>query len=1071
MTKGVLKIKKIIHGSLYFNESYSENSGFYLWGENNSKVTNNYSNFAFDSGNNNHPFGMPRNELVSFVEYILGNKNTDNIGSGLEEIFVYLPNDSVLSQLGLNRNNGTKKQGLTRFGWWKVECIRLDLWTLGQLLIKISNMRQIEDSDVYIGTDLLYWNTVYKFALKLLAKQKVIPKVREIERKKSTLLTLPTWEVLLNNTADVDIFNTLQSNMPVVCRVLSHQLFSGRFQPVRSDTLLRIFLNSVVDDHIKTWLESNGGKSTRYMTENANGDLILQWLSGLGQYNGLMKLTFQEYTNLKEILDQWTAPIEKTIEKSNFRTCFCLEPPDDKYEISLTKFISKNEGTWSLQYFIQAVDDPSLLIAADHVWSSMGEKIEYLNKRFDFPQERLLIDLKKASEIFKPLRKTLLLACPTHCELSLKEVTSFVTEYSLLLQEMGYGILIPILEEGKIKNEKVSLRLQLKDTNSVNVKGAQNFFGLKSIVEFDWKVYIGDQVLSEKELEQLISLKIPIVRYKGRWIELNHKHLSHLHKMIKDKKNRGEVTLNDVLRLDFGFDKVIKDLPIDIDYKNNWLKQLLQKDGKKELLKTLATPNTFVGELRPYQVVGFSWLHFMAQLGLGACLADDMGLGKTIQYIAFLLFEKEARNINGPSLLICPTTILTNWCHEITRFAPSIKYLIYHDSPKNRQKMVKKIKDYDLILTTYAILQKDLKQLQKIKWAGIVLDEAQNIKNPRTKKSIAIKKLQAGYRIVLTGTPIENHLSELWSIFDFLNPKYFGGFKSFKKQFIIPIERYQHKEAIERLNNMVRPFVLRRIKSDKSIIKDLPEKVENKVYCGLSREQITLYSSVLTDMMLQISNSDGIKRKGLILSILNKLKQICNHPAQFLSDDNFQIQRSGKFEMLITLISKIISKNEHVLIFTQYVKMGEILKKYLENVFNETVLFLHGSINRKKREQLIKIFQEGQNTPHIFILSIRAGGLGLNLTRAHHVIHYDRWWNPAVENQATDRAYRIGQEKDVMVYKLISHGTIEEQIDKMIEKKKFLADSIINKGEAWITELSDQQLEELFNLKLNFSTE
>jgi SNF2 family DNA or RNA helicase len=441
-----------------------------------------------------------------------------------------------------------------------------------------------------------------------------------------------------------------------------------------------------------------------------------------------------------------------------------------------------------------------------------------------------------------------------------------------------------------------------------------------------------------------------------------------------------------------------------------------------------------------------------------------MGLGKTIQLLALLLKEKK-EEAEKPTLLICPTSIVGNWNRESTRFAPSLKVLVHHGINRtNKEEFLSKALEYDLIITTYGLAYRDEDKLTQIEWNGVVLDEAQKIKNYYTKQSQAIRKLKANYRVALTGTPVENRLSELWSIMEFLNPGYLGSATIFHKRFALPIERYNDREASIRLKSIIQPFILRRLKSDPKIIKDLPEKIEIKIYCNLTKEQATLYKAVVKDMLRKIEEGSGIKRKGLVIAAFTRLKQVCNHPAHFLGDGSELQGRSGKLNRITEMLEEVLAEGHSALIFTQFTKMGDKLKEYLQNVFGQEILFLHGGVPQKVRDRMIIRFSE-KNGPKLFILSLKAGGLGLNLTRASHVFHFDRWWNPAVENQATDRAFRIGQTKNVMVYKFVCEGTLEEKIDEMIESKKELAESIIGTGEGWLTEMTTEQLKELFTLR------
>jgi len=492
---------------------------------------------------------------------------------------------------------------------------------------------------------------------------------------------------------------------------------------------------------------------------------------------------------------------------------------------------------------------------------------------------------------------------------------------------------------------------------------------------------------------------------------------------------------------------------------------LLGRLGGDEPLTELPSPNGLIGQLRPYQVRGFSWLTFLRQWGLGACLADDMGLGKTIQAIALILHDLEERRADGPVLVICPTSVVGNWTREIARFAPSLRVLVHHGSDRaSGEEFAAQAAQTDVVISSYVLARRDEETLRQVAWTGVVLDEAQKIKNPAAKQTQAIRRLKAGYRVALTGTPVENRLSELWSIMQFLNPGYLGSQKSFNTHFARPIERYQDPEAMTRLRKLVRSFILRRVKTDPTIIQDLPEKLENKVYCTLTPEQATLYQAVVADAMRQVEEAEGIQRRGLVLSMLLRLKQICNHPAQFLGDGSPLPDRSGKLARLGEMLEEVLSVGERALVFTQFAEMGTFLQAHLQELFGGEVLFLYGGTPTKQRDRMIARFQEERHGPAVFVLSLKAGGLGLNLTRANHVFHFDRWWNPAVENQATDRAFRIGQTRDVWVHKFVCVGTLEERIDELIESKKALAESVVGTGEAWLTELSIDQLRQLVTL-------
>ena len=498
---------------------------------------------------------------------------------------------------------------------------------------------------------------------------------------------------------------------------------------------------------------------------------------------------------------------------------------------------------------------------------------------------------------------------------------------------------------------------------------------------------------------------------------------------------------------------------------HDWFAQALNNLHHSHAFVELPEPEGFVGELRPYQRRGVSWLNYLGQLGLGACLADDMGLGKTIQSIALLLYQQaEQATVHGPSLLLCPTSVVANWRREVERFAPTLRTLVHHGSGRlNGEAFTAALPQYDLILTSYGTARRDMDLLGTVVWTYLILDEAQNIKNPNAKQTQAVRQFQAENRLALTGTPIENRLAELWSIIEFLNPGYLDGYERFRRRYVIPIERYNDEQKAIELRDLVQPFLLRRLKSDPTILADLPEKNEMVVYCSLTQEQSTLYETVVRQSLAALDQSEGIQRRGMVLALLTKLKQITNHPAHYLKEEGPLDGRSGKLNRLTEMMEEVLAVGDSALIFTQFVEMGQLLQRHLVDTLKADVLFLHGRTSAAQREQMVQAFQESES-PMVFILSLRAGGSGLNLTRANHVFHYDRWWNPAVENQATDRAFRIGQRRNVQVHKFVVAGTLEEHIQQLLEDKQNLADTVVGSGEQWLSELNTDQLRELLLL-------
>ena len=462
---------------------------------------------------------------------------------------------------------------------------------------------------------------------------------------------------------------------------------------------------------------------------------------------------------------------------------------------------------------------------------------------------------------------------------------------------------------------------------------------------------------------------------------------------------------------------------------------------------------------------------FLGRLGLGACLADDMGLGKTAQLIATLLVDP----LPDPTLVVCPVSVLGNWQRELERFAATLRVKVHHGNDRLRfhdinlrgdpEDMRADYRaDADVVLTTYSLVPRDLELLQSVRWGRIVLDEAQQVKNPGTAQTKAIRKLEADRRVALTGTPVENRLSELWSLMHVLNPGLLGTAAEFKRRFAIPIERDHDQAATDLLRRVTSPFVLRRLKTDKSIIDDLPDKIETTEHCPLTKEQASLYRAIVDDLLLQADEATGIGRRGLVLAGITKLKQVCNHPAHFGRDGSTLAGRSGKLNRVEELLDEIIEAGDKVLCFTQFAEWGELLVPHLARRYGRDPLWLHGGVRRPLRDGMVEQFQDPDGPP-IFLLSLKAGGTGLNLTAASHVIHLDRWWNPAVENQATDRAFRIGQKRTVLVHKLVSTGTIEERIDEMINAKRALAESVVGTGEQWITELDTAELRNVISLR------
>ncbi|WP_176222139.1 DEAD/DEAH box helicase [Tuberibacillus sp. Marseille-P3662] len=596
----------------------------------------------------------------------------------------------------------------------------------------------------------------------------------------------------------------------------------------------------------------------------------------------------------------------------------------------------------------------------------------------------------------------------------------------------------------------------------LNIDTDVSHFDLSTIVDFDWRISLGDADMSYDEFQQLMERQQQIIKSGDEWIELPLEAVQKAYETLKQVEGKQSQTTGwDALRATSlqGDDTDVQFNIHTPEKMNDYLQSLTELKGK-----TYQKPRNFYGDLRPYQKKGYQWLVHLYDKKIGGCLADDMGLGKTIQTITYLL---KTIKRGEPALIICPTSLIRNWANELHTFAPSLSVSIHHGPERmGPDSFAKEGPQYNVILTSYSLIAKDIATFKAMGWNNIIIDEAQTIKNPSAKKTQAIRQLEGKHRLALTGTPIENKLEELWSIMQFLNPGYFGSLTDFREQFITPIEKHQNDVKTTVLQKLIHPFILRRKKTDRRIIKDLPDKGEHKMTCHLAPQQASLYQKTVENLMEQIEETAGMKRRGLILTSLNRLKQICNHPALVQTDAQPDLISSGKLSAFFNILDPLMAEDENVLVFTQYVRMGHMIQSTIEHQYPDAqVAFFHGQLNAKKRQTVVDHFQDPSTQKKVLILSLRAGGLGLNLTEANHVIHFDRWWNPAVEEQATDRSYRIGQYKNVEVYKLICEGTLEKRIDELIDSKKALTENILGQGDQWLTEMNDQEIYELVQLR------
>jgi SNF2 family DNA or RNA helicase len=715
---------------------------------------------------------------------------------------------------------------------------------------------------------------------------------------------------------------------------------------------------------------------------------------------------------------------------------------------------TRTGGEWGVELLAQDREEPSLVVTLHDLWAGTSPFAPGA-----VPD--VLAALARMARVAPELAGALESSVPDRVGLDDRDVLTVLRERAAALEDADIAVLLP---SWWMAPARLGLRARARSASKGGSSAVPGGFGVDALVEFEWEAALGGRRLTQAELARLAraaAAKQELVRLRGKWVEVRSDRIDALLARLGDT---GRVPAADLMKAALGLGNLA--LPegldvVDVDARAvGWLQALLD-DAIHSTVAPVPTPAGFEGQLRPYQERGVGWMVFLGRLGLGACLADDMGLGKTAQVIATLLADPGA----GPTLVVCPVSVLGNWQRELARFAPTLSVMAHHgpDRHDHDEDFGQRAAVNDVVLTTYSLLARDRDHLASVEWSRIVLDEAQQVKNPGTAQTRAAAGLRAGRRLALTGTPVENRLGDLWSIMHLLNPGLLGSAAEFRERFAVPIERDGDPGATDRLRRATGPFVLRRLKTDKSIISDLPEKIETVDRCPLTREQATLYQAVVDELIDQADAADGIQRRGLVLAGLTKLKQVCNHPAHFLADGSGLEGRSGKLTRTEELLEEILAEGDKVLCFTQFAAWGDMLVRYLTARLGVGCLWLHGRVRRPAREEMVQRFSEPGGPP-VFLISLKAGGTGLNLTAASHVIHLDRWWNPAVEDQATDRAFRIGQRRNVQVHKLVSAGTVEERIDEMMAAKRDLAGRVVGNGEQWLTELSTSELRALVAL-------
>ncbi|GAA3888011.1 DEAD/DEAH box helicase [Saccharothrix violaceirubra] len=887
---------------------------------------------------------------------------------------------------------GTSGRGALRWREWVVPVVPVDGFPL---------------PGCRLGASGRYLLEILDFGADLVRRGRVVPVVDRTE-------AATRWRAVLSGV-DAARAAALRAGMP------------PSFRAGGGADLFRVALDAIVDREARKALGE---------LKNSSSHVVDAWVAAAGAGDGRFAAERGAVVELRERLRRWGADgfAEKPV-----RLCFRLVAP--------LQGAAHEEG-WRLEFLLQAVAEPSVLVPARDVWQR-GDAV--LRRWVPRPEEVLLADLGRAVRLYPGLDRALAAKRPARLKLDVDGAYDFLSRAALLAQA-GFGVLVPSWWR---QPRRLGLTLTAAPRGAAGIVATESELGHRAIVDFRWDLSLGDEKLTQAELMSLAKAKAPLVRVRGQWVHVDRKRLA-AGMAFLERGAGGEMPAAQVL---FQHDReAALPLPLNGVVGRGWLADLLAPDAEHRL-EPVPTPPGLTATLRPYQRRGLAWLVFLDRLGLGACLADDMGLGKTVQLLALEAVNRQDGK-RPPTLLVCPMSVVGNWRREAEKFVPHLDVHVHHGADRDP---VRLLGEHDLVITTYATVTRDAAELAAITWDRVVVDEAQNVKNSATRQARAIRALPARHRIALTGTPVENRLAELWSVLDFVNPGMLGPLTTFRARYGVPIERHRDAEAAVRLRRATGPLVLRRLKSDPRVIGDLPEKIETTQSCTLTAEQASLYQAVVEDMFARISEIQGVKRKGLVLATMTRLKQACNHPAHLLGDGSPVPGRSGKVDRLEEILDEAFADGDKVLCFTQFTAFGSLLVPHLAARFDVDVPFLHGGTSRRDRDAMVRRFQS-EDGPGVLLLSLKAGGTGVNLTAANHVVHLDRWWNPAVEDQATDRAFRIGQDRHVQVHKFVCVGTLEERVDRMIEDKRGLSRLAVGAGEDWLTELSTERLREVFAL-------
>jgi len=1022
-----------------------------------------------------HPFAASGDELVGLLSSLM---DVPGFETGTIDLRVPalattdesfpLPSSTMAHWLG--RDGHDAGGGTPVIRAVRVGCVRVEPAAAPGVLESLLDAIERDAQVALVGASVEFWATAGALAQHLIAQQRVVPMLAQ--RASGELVA--SWRPWVGDEMVGNLVERLVNAMPPAARA-AIDLFEHDSWSMLDDMLWR-----VIDARCRVALRAEAMVET--VEHREASDPHVAWLQGLLDAERAVAAPGSLCQDLIRGARRWIGGLEERGASAVWRLVLRLNEPLDLSGIE-DLAPPPERLTWSVSFHLQAVDAPEIVIDAADIWLLPSDEATVEGRRVEGPQELLLGELARASRLFKHVEAALSESEPVDVSLTTKQAYEFLREIRPVLIEQGFGVESPAWWDAPATRLGARLRLDGTEEEGAEEAGAGAAgaggpqFGLSALVNYHWDIAVGDTTLTLHEFEKLAEQGAPLVQVGGRWVEIRPEDVASAISFIRENPG-GQIQLGEAMRMAYASDTRKTGLTIVGLEATGWLSSLFGggEDGQ-DGLPMVEQPELFRGTLRPYQLRGVSWMAFMERYGFGICLADDMGLGKTIQMLALMQHERQGVEPDseaavGPTLLIAPTSVLGNWMREAERFAPELRTVAHHGPERLvNEAFAEQALARDLIVTTYALAHRDRDTLIGVNWGRVVLDEAQFVKNPAAKQSQAVRELNAQRRVAMTGTPVENRLSELWSIMEFLNPGYLGTGSGFRKRFCVPIERYHDQGRAAKLKGLVKPFLLRRLKTDPNVVSDLPAKIENKEYCYLTSEQAELYESCVKRMLGAVEDAQGIHRRGLVLSALIRLKQICDHPALFLKDvdpataRSAQVARSGKCVRLIEQLEEVLAEGEQALVFTQFRQMGHLLSPMLRHEFGRDVLFLHGGTPQKQRDVLVDAFQKGDGTNPILLVSLRAGGVGLNLTAATHVFHFDRWWNPAVENQATDRAHRIGQTRTGMVHKYIVRGTLEERIDQMIEEKTELAEQIIGSGERWLTELGTEDLRKLLALR------